>query len=146
MSQRSFRILVIAYGAFALAFLLLQPLMDDTLPEDARAFLGIGRSVLDAEHEPFIRTDAQSLVYYAQNLASTVGAIGLLLWKNWARTLFLVCVVASIVLTPLSDLYVDSGWVTLFGYICTLLEGALLALIYFSPLEERFTSPATNTV
>lgn len=141
MSSRSLRLLIIAYGLLVFGLILLQPFADEMLPPDTRYFLGIeGRSVLDAD-EPVFRTDAQSLVYYAHIVAFAAAIIGLACWKHWARTLFLACVIVNIALIPLVEVQIAESWWSLFYYVSTLMEGALLALVCLSPLKANYEQP-----
>jgi len=67
-----------------------------------------------------------------------VAAVGLLLFRKTARTLFLVLVVATTALSPLFGVSVETaGGATLIA-IANMADGAVLALAYFSPVKNEF--------
>jgi hypothetical protein len=65
------------------------------------------------------------------------------LWRLWrpARRLYFIATVSSLALIPLLGPHVDAGWSQLLGEMGSVVSGALLALLYFSPARRFFASP-----
>lgn len=87
--------------------------------------------------------------YWLGNLLLVTGlvaAVGLCLEKRWARTLFVVTFAAGVISYPLTEFFVSSGWMAMFGYFAAVTEGMIIALAYFSPVKRMFepleTEPA----
>jgi len=66
------------------------------------------------------------------------GAVGLLFFWRPARILYLVAAVAGIFSTVLAGPVVLAGWSMAMDELSNLLSGAILALVYFSPLAAEF--------
>ena len=66
--------------------------------------------------------------------------IGLLFFRRWARTLSLWGTVVSFGLLPLLGADISSGLANAIQELSSLLWGAVLAIAFFSPLRERFSS------
>ncbi len=75
---------------------------------------------------------------YALGIAYLVSSLGLLFYKNWARTAFLALTIFNIVSAPLWGLNVQGGYDAIPGYIVTLSDGAILSLAYLSGLSSEF--------
>lgn len=69
---------------------------------------------------------------------TVISTIGLLLFKPWARPLYIARFLAFFVLYPLTGVSAFSGVSQVFYDLSMLASGAVLALIYFSPLARRF--------
>lgn len=69
-----------------------------------------------------------------------VSSLGLLFYKSWARSLFLVLTIFNIVSAPLWGLNVQGGYDAIIRYIVTLCDGAILALAYLSGISSEFKS------
>lgn len=77
-------------------------------------------------------------IAYAEFVAWIVCAVGLLLFRKIARSLFLVLIVLSTAMTPLYGVFIESaGGMALLG-ISQMADGVVLALAYLSPVKERF--------
>lgn len=78
------------------------------------------------------------LIGSAFTLLYFVAYVGMLFYSMWARRLLLLLVFAGPVMTLFQGLSVQSNWQASAGYSMSLLEGALIAIAYFSPLSSRF--------
>lgn len=79
-----------------------------------------------------------------------ISFIGLLLFKSWAKLLYLAGFVLIIPLDPFMDVTVYSGVSQIFYDLSMIASGAILALLYFSPVSEFYrkqslTSQARGT-
>lgn len=76
-------------------------------------------------------------------LVSAVTAyIGLVCRQAWARTLYFgLCVIGYAVLPMMNPTYIDIEyeWYDMLDQLTTLMEGFILALLYFSPLKQVFS-------
>ncbi len=60
------------------------------------------------------------------------------MFRAWGKSVFLVYIVTELALSVLTGPYVSTGWTVLAGYIYSIAEGVILALIYLSPVKEMF--------
>lgn len=67
-----------------------------------------------------------------------IATVGLVLFQNWARHLYLVLALLGPVLAPFSGFIIQPPLDTLFSSANLLLDGAVLALAYLSPLADNF--------
>lgn len=67
-----------------------------------------------------------------------ISALGLLFFQNWARHLYLVLSLLSLVTAPFSGFVVQPPVDALFSNATLLLDGALLAVAYLTPLAASF--------
>jgi hypothetical protein len=71
-----------------------------------------------------------------------VVSIGLIYFKKWARTAFVVITVASIVSTPLWGFAVSPAIDGIIGYIISISDGAILAIAFLTGLGAEFENNA----
>ncbi len=67
-----------------------------------------------------------------------IASIGLFFFQNWARYLFLCLYVLVIVLAPFSGFSVKGPLEGFFSELITVLDGAILAMAFLSPLAAGF--------
>jgi len=77
-------------------------------------------------------------------IALVVASIGLLLFSRPARPLYLAIIIVDILLTPCWGPYVTTGWARALEAVSYIINGVVLALIYFSPLRDLFERPQTG--
>lgn len=73
-----------------------------------------------------------------------VAALGLIFVQNWARHLYLALTLLTLSLTPFSGFIVQAPLDTLFSNANLLLDGAVLAVAYLSPLAASFDQATRN--
>ncbi|GLS84550.1 hypothetical protein [Paraferrimonas haliotis] len=73
-----------------------------------------------------------------------ISTIGLWKFKSWARTLYVILLVAFIPLYPASGPVVMTSLEAMFRDIALVLEGVLLALMYTGEVNQKFVSTTTN--
>lgn len=66
-------------------------------------------------------------------------AVGMFLIRAWARRLYLVLAILSVVAAPLSGFSVQTPLDMMLSSVVLLIDGAILALAYLSPLSLAFT-------
>jgi hypothetical protein len=67
-------------------------------------------------------------------------AAGMLVWQRWARRLFLGTIVVTVALQPFQGVAVLGPFDGFLGSVVTLLEGAIIAAAFWSPLASRFSA------
>ena len=75
---------------------------------------------------------------YITGIVYVIALIGLLLFKKWARLLFVISLGFSVVTTPLWGMSVETGYEALIGYLMTLCDGVILAVCYLTSLNDDF--------
>lgn len=71
-----------------------------------------------------------------------ITSAALIFFQNWARYLLLLLYVLDIVLLPFSGFTVQGPVENSLVQLTAVLDGAILAMAYFSPLAERFKRTA----
>ena len=126
ISPTAFRILVVLSAVLAVGSALLNPIFLPPLPIAHSALVYPGSELA------FGALGALNLLL---GLATTVG---LCLFRRWARPASLVGIALSVVSYALSAYFVDSGVKVAVDWLSALLGGAVLSIVYFSPLADRF--------
>ena len=73
-----------------------------------------------------------------------IAALGLFFFQNWARHLFLALSLVGLAMAPFSGFVVQPPIDALFSTINLLLDGAILAMAYLSPLSVCFLTNVPN--
>lgn len=134
MSRQTFKLLVVVNQVLWLLAMIVNEMNDDSATS-------VSESIFYSESLPPL-DDFPYWLAIAIMLAGLVAAAGLCLERRWGRTLFVVTFVATVITTPLSELYVSWSWGALFSYLGSTSEGMILALAFFSPVRRMFESPA----
>lgn len=145
MSKNKFRLLIISSLIFAILAGIYDYLWIDPVSEQIMDYA--------YEIEPEI-VGTQLIVILAVGILAIVFAIisfiGLLLFKSWAKPLYLAGFVLFMPLYPFFGVTVYSGASQIFYDLSLIASGAILALLYFSPVSEFYhkqnlTSQASGT-
>ena len=75
---------------------------------------------------------------------SLIAALGLIFIQNWARHLYLALSILGLVSAPFSGFVIQPPLDTLFSSASLLLDGAILAIAYLSPLAASFSKTARD--
>jgi hypothetical protein len=70
---------------------------------------------------------------------SVLVAVGLWQFKSWARFVLLAIILASAFLTGLGGVAVRLPFEAVLEYAVALMDGAILTMAYFSPLNSKFS-------
>ena len=117
--------------------MVVQSLTEGWLPPEIRNILGMESSVLD-DAAGVAQGQFLPVLWWSVTVISVLASAGLILFRRWGRTLFVLVSVVSLVLTPFEALYVDVGLTVLVGSLACLIEGMIIALMFFSPLRKMF--------
>jgi len=134
MSPTAFRALIVCSVVAGLAGSALDALVPDLLAAELSAAINNQPPPRFVEDHPF----AVFVPVAALALASIAGAIGLLFYKRWARSLSLWATLGLLAMLPFFGSTAASGWTEALMELSSMTWGAVLALAYFSPLAARF--------
>lgn len=74
-------------------------------------------------------------------LSVVISYIGLYLWKDWARHLFLITTIIGYLMALIDTApSVMSSWAFYINDLATLFTGMVLAIIYYNEIRQRFTA------
>jgi len=122
-----FRIILIAGLLTAIIGVVAGMTLVDTLPTILQEYL------TQVENEEM--SDNTAVTTLILLIASTIG-----LWKfkNWARIIYIVITIVLLPLYPAMGPIVMNPWEAMFGDIALILEGVLIAMMFFSPIHKEF--------
>jgi hypothetical protein len=138
MSRHQFRLLLVLYQTFVFASLIVYEMTIGSVAPELGGYLD-GGSVVEEAGRGGLSSGYIDWLYYVHLFASLVASLGLFLFQSWGRPLFLLCVIFYVLTTPGNESYVNTGWASALGYLASLFEGMILALIFFSHLRRLFT-------
>ena len=129
-----FRIILIAGLLTAIIGIVAGMTLIDTLPTILQEYL------THVENEEMSDNTAIMLLITAVTILILLIAstIGLWKFKNWARIIYIVITIVFLPLYPAMGPIVMNPWEAMFGDIALILEGVLIAMMFFSPIHEEF--------
>src|SRR5687767_789683 len=136
--KRSFQTLVVYHQLLIFSSAVVQSVTDSWLTPEMRAFLGVETSALDDAQGVASSGQTMYILRWAVTMIGLFASAGVLWFRLWGRTLFVFVSIVSLLMIPFSELYVDAGWTVLAGATAGIIEGMLIALMYFSPLRRVF--------
>jgi len=145
MTRQQFRLLLFVNQFLMVGLHVVSGMADGLLPPE---FQGADSpSVFDPPLSPLTAPEQAPYLYtVAVDLLTLVAAAGLFAGRCWGRTLYLLCFVA-IAASPLAPPFsVNTWWDGLVGYLYSVTQGAVLALVYFSHLRRMFEPGAADGV
>lgn len=139
MSRQHFQLLVVCYQLGAISLYIVTPLTDHLLPPELKAYLGVEEGVLaDGPDFSLVFQDRIWFFTVCNSVLLFIASLGLFLFKEWGRQLFVLSTVFLLLLTPVGGPFVTTGWTALVATLVGISEGMILALIYFTPLSQEF--------
>lgn len=137
MLRRYFQILVAMWPLLAISITVVQYVTESSLPPELLWYLSNYETILVPDRYAVFEVST-NVPFLIQTSLGILAAVGLILFKSWGRSVFLVYVASELVVTVLAGPHVNTGWTMLMGYIYCLIEGVILSLIYFSPVRKMF--------
>lgn len=132
MNKQLFRFLIISKWLFIILTMILHVVTKSLLPHELKAYFD------NQQNLPLTITETILLWVVTAWLAlSFLDSIGLFIFKNWARKMFVFLFTINILITPIGAT-VMTGWTMLACYLSAVIDGMLIALMYFSPINEQF--------
>jgi hypothetical protein len=135
--RRNFQILVAVSQILTIGIVVVQYLTESSLPPELLGYLGDYETILIPDRLSIIEL-LTNIPFLIQTLLGILAATGLILFRTWGRPVYLVYIAAGLVITVLAGPYITTGWTAFIGYISSLTEGLILALLYFSPIRKMF--------
>ena len=83
---------------------------------------------------------AQSVLWHGLLLAYGVVCVGLIYFKSWARECFLLLAVVLIFSNLIYGVTVHTELSSIYAHILWMLDGIIIAVMYFSELKEEFNT------
>lgn len=120
-------------------------LLEPEYPEAVNAYLeGDGASPLfrDLDSRPtsyLIVLVVSALAFLIAFLASN---IGLLMFKRWARTTFIVVTLAAFAFIPVQGVSFTTPLMSALNWLYAMIDGAILAMLLFDPIKAKFAKPS----
>lgn len=146
---KPFRTLVVLSQVCTLGFYIIQFVTEDRISADLKSYYGVGegtlsyligggRSVIDSFMEIFTFNQWKFLSIIVLDIMTFIAAVGLFLLRKWASALFLSCLLLRLILIAKTPFHIETGLTVLITYVGTIIEGMILAIIYFTNFKERF--------
>ena len=132
MTDRGFRTLVLLHLIAVLASAIVGVAFPELLPESLTG------AYQAAEAESILERDWGWLLVVPLALAALASYVGLLMFRQWGRSLALLTTVAGFALAPVSGPVVASWLESGLYDLSNTAWGAVLALAYFGPISARF--------
>ena len=130
MSRNQFRLLVAAGWLLSMACLVVLAFESRTLPPELRDYLR-------AAGERSYGT-GMTLLYTINFIAGVAATLGLLLFKRWARTLYVLSFVSGLLALPTLPPLVMTPWASLFSALAWFALSAMIVLMHLPPVREYF--------
>ncbi len=130
MSRKHFRALLILSMLLNVGVMAVRIATEDFLPSQLREFRYEMVSGVPLAYIFFF--DAGFILF------NIVASLSLIFFRRWARFVFLVYVAFKLLCFPFREPFVDVGQTILAFYFSSVIEGVILALIYYSPIREAF--------
>lgn len=137
MLRRNFQILVASSQVLAIAIVFVQYVTESSLPPELLGYLHNYETILIPDRFALLEL-LTNVPFLIQTSLGILAAVGLIRFRAWGRSVFLVYIVTELALSALTGPHVNTGWTVLVGYICGLAEGVILALMYLTPIKEMF--------
>lgn len=135
MTRKNFRILLVLSWLLVITGVVVSFATRNSLPSELQSYLE------RVENAPLTNGEiVLAIVDVTFVVFVIVLTVGLFRFRGWAKALLPVSYLLGLVLIPVNGPYVESGWVSILFYSGSLVDGMILALVYFSPLKESFES------
>jgi len=139
VSRRNFQLLVAASQVLKLGWIAVAYLTESSLPPELLGYLADYDTILIPDRYSVFEL-LTNVAFIIETILGLLAAAGLILFRRWGRPVFLVYVATGLLITLITGPHISTGWSALVGYACSLVEGCVLALAYFSPIREMFES------
>jgi len=133
MSKVNFRILVVLYLIIALFSGFYDLIVINAVVEDVNNY------IIEVEQEQYESVSTAELIFGALSFILILFSIyGLLAFKFWTRPIYVLSLIFILPWYFIGGIYVSSGVGRLLYDLSIVLNGIILALIYFSSVKEYF--------
>jgi hypothetical protein len=140
-AKTTLRVLIVAQFVIGVSTMVLSPLATPA----ATAALRDKAEPFEYGFSPFVGGILLA-IFIAFGVAVVVSWIGLLVFWRPARPLFAVTTLLLLFPTLLGGPHVDDGLSAMLGEMVSIITGAILALVYFSPLKDLYEKRPADAV
>lgn len=131
-------LIVIAYFTYSLFFF--KPFFDhyflDEKTLDILSWTGYGS---------FVPYGLNMVLVYLTLFLYLIASIGLYFFQPWAKPLFVGMTVISLSINTLSGVYIETAVGALLLDVTNLCDGAILAMLFLTPIGDRFRPGKVNS-
>ena len=133
ITETGFRVILASSVAAGVVGIIVMTLSEANLPFELQ------RYVSQQAVGPMSARDLVAIVIWVPAMVITlIAAIGMFIFWRPARALALIGTLLALAALPFSEPFVATGLATLFNEGSSILWGMVLALVYWSPLAQRF--------
>jgi hypothetical protein len=133
MTKRGFKLLIIVKWVLFILIVVALLLTERFLPPELRSYNeGIRNSPATTEGWILLAVGTAFLLF------GIVLSVGLFQFKKWAKQLLLLSYIIGILLILFSGPSIQTIWTEILSYMASLVDGMILALVYYSPVGEMF--------
>ena len=108
--------------------------LENTLPFEIQEYL----KRIDEQDNPLSQTVSIILALILIFLVLPISMLGLWFFKLWARKLYILTFILFFFFYPFIGPFIQNSWEALFGDLATMLEGALIVMMYTGTIAEEF--------
>jgi hypothetical protein len=137
MLRRNFQILVAVSQVLTIGIVVVQYVTESSLPPELLGYLSDYETILIPDRLSIIEL-LTNIPFLVETLLGIFAATGLILFRTWGRLVYLVYIAAGLIITVLAGPYISTGWTAFVGYVSSITEGLILALMCFSPVRKMF--------
>ncbi len=141
MNKNNFRILVVI--TFILS--VLAGVYDFIWPSEIITQISDYAYEIEPEYSDF-QIMIVSVIAVLLLVCAAVSFVGLLLFKNWGRHLYIAGFIIAFPLYPFMGVSVVSGANQLIYDLAMVLSGVLIAVCYYSPISKQFTNKEMDPI
>lgn len=135
MTTKQFRLLLVANLFFSIVASLINFAFPSALPEP---FLH-AQSVYDAQQSTSSVSYILIIIFVLLILVSLITTyVGLFRFSSWAPRMTVFTTLLGTLSLPVMGVSVSSGWEAMLTDLSTTFWGVILALVYFSPIKDKF--------
>jgi hypothetical protein len=133
MTRQNFRKLVVLNWLLLIIAVIVSFATESFLPAELRDYLDARGNAPLTEGEIVLASVGGLFLIFV-----IVLSVGLFRFRRWAKRLLPLSYIIGLLLLPAAGANVETGWASLMFYLCSLVDGVILAVVYFSPLKEEF--------
>lgn len=145
MLRRNFQIIVASSQILAIVLLVVMYVTESSLPPELLGYLSGYETILVPDRYSILELST-NIPFLIERSLGILAVVGLIRFKAWGKSVFLIYLGVELILMVLSGPHVSTGWTSFVGYIYSVVEGVILALIYFSPIRKMFPREASFEV
>ena len=138
-STSIFRLILVLGIILSITSIIANFSLSETLPPELQSYLS------QLEEQDITVGDGLAVIVMLPVLfLSLISTIGVWFFKRWARNMYVFIIIIFIPFIPLFGPYISTGWETLFEYPATMIEGAIIVMMFSGSVGEKFSKRNTR--